>query len=225
MKYKLTIGISLLLILLYSGCDPDLFKTEDEIEPPSVSDIYSDHPSFQVYVGDTAYFWVVASDPGGEALSYNWNKSAGNFLTPPDADSVLWRAPVQGGTATIQVNVSNSEKTSDRSKDVNVLSLEKPSVNIIIPAVQSYLVQYEQVEIKAEAFHDNGISYAAFFVNDSLLGLVDGNQSNQYEFIWERADPAGVTEIKVAAYANITGAIGADSITVQIEGVVLGKMR
>ena len=134
-----------------------------------------------------------------------------------------WRAHVKGDDYVIQVTVSNQDKSVNRSKTVTVISLDKPVVNIIYPKEQDYLVQFDTVVLEAEAFHDNGISTVELFINDSSITEVDGKSSNKYEFNWVVNTAAGEAEIKVAAKARVTSASNADSLTVNIEGVIPGK--
>jgi hypothetical protein len=212
----------ILLITLFS-CDPKLFESEEEPAAPEVSEIQTTMPNSRILAGDSARFWVNASNPGEGSLSYDWNKSAGIFLTPPDQDTVKWRAPFSGGNETIEVRVSNNDKTTSKNKQIEVVSLDIPVVIILFPKEDSYLVQYETVNLEAEAYHDNGISHVEFFVNDSSLGIIDGNQSNRYSVSWKNDAPAGRAEIKVTAVARSAGTVGSDRVGVNIEGVIPGK--
>jgi hypothetical protein len=208
---------------LLLACDAKLFDSEEEPPAPEVSEIFTSLSNSQILVGDTALFWVTASNPGEGGLSYDWNKSAGDFLSAPDQDTITWRAPFQGGNYTIEVNVANNEKTVKKTKFIEVVSLEIPIVNIIYPKDNAYLVQYETIEIEVEAFHDNGISHVEFFVNDSSLGIMDGNTSHSYTTAWLNKAPAGMAEIKATAVAVSAATEGFDSVIVNIEGVIPGK--
>lgn len=217
------IFIMIVITVIFIACDPDLFKTEDEVAAPEVSDIMTDLSNSRLNAGETAGFWVHASNPDGGNLSYNWNSSCGSFLTVPDVDTVQWRAPYSGGTCTISISVSNQEKTTSRSRIIEVVSLDTPSVSITSPAPNSYLVQYNPVELQAEAFHDNGIAYVEFFINDHSIGIVDGHENIHYQINWDGNAPAGSLEVKVNARANITSIMGSDSIIVMVEGIIIGK--
>ena len=103
----------ILLIILLS-CDAKLFETEEEPPAPEVSEIFTSLS--EIFAGDSVKFWVNASNPGEGSLSYDWNKSAGEFLSAPDQDTVMWRAPFKGGNHTIEVNVANKDKTVKKSK-------------------------------------------------------------------------------------------------------------
>ena len=215
---RLTFFILLILLL---GCDAKLFETEEEPPAPEVSEIFTSLS--EIFAGDSVKFWVNASNPGEGSLSYDWNKSAGEFLSPPDQDTIKWRAPFKGGDQSIEVNVSNNDKTVTKSKLIEVISLNIPVVNIVNPKENAYLVQYETTEIKVEAFHDNGISYVEFFINDSSLGIIDGNTANSYTKSWLNLAPAGSAEIKVTAVARSAATESFDLVVVNIEGVIPGK--
>jgi hypothetical protein len=104
-----------------------------------------------------------------------------------------------------------------------VISLANPVVSILSPGSGAYLVQFESIEIKAEAFHDNRIAEVDFFINENLISTIGGHTSNIYVINWTNTEPAGAAEIKVRATANQTGTTGMDSVNVIIEGVVPGK--
>ena len=220
---KLTRLLLFFLLMTLLACDAKLFETEEEPPAPEVSEIFSTLSNLKIHVGDSAKFWIKASNPGEGGLSYDWDKSAGVFLSAPDQDTIMWRAPFQGGTDTIEVSVSNNDKTVRRIKPFEVVSLDIPVVNIVYPRENAYLVQYEAIELEAEAFHDNGISHVEFFVNDSSLGILDGNTSNLYIKSWLNQAPAGSAEIKVTAVARSAATEGSDKVVVNIEGVIPGK--
>jgi hypothetical protein len=213
----------LVFCALYLACDAKLFETEEEPPAPEVSKIFTSLSSPQIFAGDSAKFWIEASNPGEGSLTYDWNKSAGEFLSAPDQDTIKWRAPFQGGNQTIEVNVSNNDKTVTKNIPIEVISLNIPIVNILNPKENAYLVQHETTEIKVEAFHDNGISHVEFFINDSSLGIIDGNTSNSYTKSWLNQAPAGRAEIKVAAVARSAATESFDKVVVNIEGVIPGK--
>jgi len=221
---KLTRLLLFFLLMTLLACDAKLFETEEEPPAPEVSKIFTSLPSSQIFAGDSAKFWVEASNPGEGGLSYDWDKSAGVFLSAPDQDTVMWRAPFQGNPQTIiEVNVANNNKSVTKSRPIEVVSLDIPVVNIVYPRELAYLIQYETVDLEAEAYHDNGISHVEFFVNDSSLGILDGNTSNLYIKSWLNQAPAGSAEIKVTAVARSAATEGSDKVVVNIEGVIPGK--
>lgn len=222
MKRLISLWIFMIFLFLIA-CDPKLFEPKDDVPAPEVSKIYTSLASSQIFAGDSAEFWVEASNPGEGSLTYKWNVTEGYFLSPWDSAKVLWRAPFQGGTARVEIKVSNSEKTTQVSKDIVVVSLDTPVVNVLSPINGDYLVQYEEVDIEVEAFHDNGISLVEFYVNDESIGILNTMENNIYKISWLNEAPAGTAEIKAAAVAKISGTVGVDSIMVNIEGVIPGK--
>jgi hypothetical protein len=220
---KILVRAILICCTIILSCDPKLFETEEEPPAPEVSEINTSLSNSRILAGDSAKFWVNASNPGEGSLVYDWNKSAGDFLSAPDQDTVHWRAPFRGGTETLEIRVSNNDKTVTKNKNIEVVSLNIPVVNILYPKENSYLVQYETIDLDAEAFHDNGISYVEFFVNDSSLGIIDGNATNLYKVSWYNNAPAGSAEIRVSAVARSAATVGLDKVTVNIEGVIPGK--
>lgn len=220
---KLTSFLIFVLFMVFLACDAKLFETEEDPPAPEVSPIRTSLADWQILAGDSAEFWVEASNPGSGNLRYDWNKSVGEFLSAPDKDSIKWRASFRGGDVTIEVKVSNDDKSTTRNKEFIVVSLDTPAVNILSPKKEAYLVQYETIEIEAEAFHDNGVSYVEFFVNDKSIKILDGELSTQYKIFWLNEAPAGSAEIKVTAVAREAETRGVDSISVNIEGVIPGK--
>lgn len=61
-----------------------------------------------------ATFSCTASDPDGDALSYNWTCSSGS-LQSTTGSAVVWAAPETSGVATITVVVRDSSSASDTS--------------------------------------------------------------------------------------------------------------
>ncbi|MEE9117791.1 MAG: Ig-like domain-containing protein, partial [Calditrichia bacterium] len=200
-----------------------LFETEEDPPAPEVSEIFTSLSNSRILAGDSTEFWVEASNPGSGSLHYDWNATDGYFLSPWDTEHIKWRAPFQGGIETIEIRVSNDDETIHKSKDITVVSLDTPVVNILSPKNDAYLVQFETIELVAEAFHDNQISVVEFFVNDKSIEILGREESNQYKVSWLNEALAGNAEIKVTAVASITGIMGIDSITVNIEGVIPGK--
>ncbi|MGA1872891.1 MAG: metallophosphoesterase [Thermoplasmatota archaeon] len=66
---------------------------------------------------------VIASDPEGDPLEYIYQVASGEIIG--DGSEVVWKAPVESGTFTIGVVVSDGEHESERYKlDVEVLENE-----------------------------------------------------------------------------------------------------
>ncbi len=206
-----------------TACDADLFKTKDEAQEPNVSDIESTAPDFTLSVGDTARFWITASDPDGRAITYKWEKTGGEFVTTFDGPEVTWRAPLKGGDYSISIRVANDEKQVTRSKIVRIISSEKPVVRILKPVKNEYLVQYETYDIQVEVFHDNGISVAKLYVNDRFIGNLNEKSENIFEYQWQVDASSGIAQLMVLAEARSVGTLNEDSTSINIEGVIPGK--
>ena len=210
------------LIMLTAACDKELFNLNKEAKEPESGDIQTDPGGFQLNAGDTASFWVNATDPDGKSLTYKWTKQDGIFLTTSDQDQVTWRAPYRGGTYRISVTISNAEKSISRSKDILVNSYIKPTVRILKPHDNAFLVQYQTQLVEVEAFHDNGIASVALYIGDDFAGYMDASGESRYQMNWYVDNLAGDIRIRTIALAN-TNVTSTDSIVVQIEGVIPGK--
>jgi len=220
---KLIEMLGIISLLFIAACDADLFKTEDEANEPTVSEIESTAADFTLNVADTAKFWINASDPDEKSLSYQWGTNGGHFVSTNDGPEVTWRAPFQGGDYSINVEVSNGDKEVSRSKIVRVISSEKPVVRIVKPVRNEYLVQYETFDIQVEAFHDNGISVVKLFVNEIFVDNLADRGENIFDYDWIVDASAGIASIRVMAQARAIGTQNEDSTVVRIEGVIPGK--
>jgi hypothetical protein len=207
--------------MLWLACDAELFKQK---QAPQIVSITSDK-GFIVNPGDTVTLTVEANNPEDGDLSYSWEGgSQGVYLSGRNGISVVWRAPFSGGTYSIRVVVSNEDKSSDQSVNIVVRSLSAPFVRIDDPKRNAYLVQYDQTEITALADHENGIFRVRLIINDTLEFPQNAQvQGDIYTFEWDTNIPFGPAELKIVAEANITGAVGSDSVLVNIEGIVPGK--
>jgi hypothetical protein len=222
MMNKIKYFIIILSILLI-GCFQD--PGDDDIDAPEVSIVYSSSDDLEINQGDTVSFWVDATDPQEEDLTYHWTASGGTIITPANKDSMSWRSPNSGGTYTIRVEVSNSTKTTTRSINIEVLSEEIPYVKIISPLANATLTQFYNENIEVECGHDNGIHEVRFFINDSLYEALAGvttGGTNLYVYSWYIDVPAGTAEIRVEAESANPAAprVGIDGITVNIGGIV-----
>lgn len=214
------IYLILLIALLFISCDADkLFRKAPVIEEINVN------PD-RVNPFDTVYAEVKATNPEEGSLSYHWSVSPdrGLFLDPIDGIATRWIAPTNGGDYIFQVEVSNSYKSAERTKSVKVVETGVPFVQILIPENDDYFVQLSEIEIQAEAFHNNGIDKVQLYVEDSLIIEKSGSSSNEYSFIFTPDTTLlGKTEIKIEAIANFVPTVGVDSIIVNIEGILPGK--
>ncbi len=220
MKYKfiLTLIISLALI----SCDPEeLFRNAPVIEEINV------HPD-RVNPFDTVYAEVHATNPEEGALSYRWSVSPniGPFVDPIDGASTKWIAPTIGGDYYFKVEVLNAYKSAEGTESVKVIEAGEPIVKILAPKDGDYIVQSSEMEITAEAFHNNGINRVQLYVNDLLILEESGSSTNKYDFYFTPDTTfLGKTEIKIEAIANFVLTVGADSIMVNIVGILPGEQN
>ena len=168
---------------------------------------------------------MTATNPQEGALTYEWNVSGGEYVGTRQNEQMTWRAPIEGNTYTIRVTVSNTEESTIRSREVIVPSRQRPFVEITSPHENDYIVQNSTIKVNTFASSENGISLIEFYVNDSLQAQQSGNSSNTYSFDWAVQEEAGPAELKIIAFARVTNMDGRDSIMVNIEGVIPGKLN
>jgi hypothetical protein len=87
---------------------------------------------------------VVASDPEGDGLSYEWIAPSGSFNTT-HSDTVIWTAPEEEGIFSITLRVDDSVNVSTGSIDIGV--------GVYVPAVQPYYVGAAQCSGCHSAVH------------------------------------------------------------------------
>jgi len=211
--------IGSVFVIMMLGCSSDLFETK---KPPEINRLEAS--SYEVNPGDTVRV-TVEIENSDETLNYQWLKDGGTFIPPEDRSYIDWIAPAEGGSYHIAVTVSNEEKSSDKEITITVRSLENPLTEIISPKKGEFVVQYNDIVINASAQHDNGIQQVRLYINDILRNNLGGHSSEFYQFTYRlsEAEPSGDLEIKVIATANVTGSEGRDSVTVIVEGIILGK--
>lgn len=172
---------------------------------------------------DTVYAQVRATNPEEGSLSYQWSvsPSRGLFLDPLDGSAVRWLAPTVGGDYTFKVVIKNSYKSAEQTGTVKVIEPTAPLVRITYPQDEDYFIQLSEIAIKADALHNNGINKVQLYVNDNFLNEQSGSPTNKYEFSFTPDSTyLGLTEIKIQAIANFSLTVGADSVTVNIEGIL-----
>ena len=210
-------GFLIGLYLSLLACDPEaIFRNAPVIDLIDIS------PN-RVNPYDTVYATVNATNPEEGSLTFQWSVSPerGPFLDPVDSRSVRWIAPTSGGDYVFKVVVSNSYKSTDRTGTVRVIEGGDPLVRIVFPQEDDYFIQMQEIEIIADAVHNNGIHKVQLFVGDMFISEQSGLSSNSYQFTFTPdSSYLGLTEIKVSAIANFTLTQGADSIEVMIEGIV-----
>jgi hypothetical protein len=210
--------IVLIVLITVIGCSSDLFEINRA--PEIVSMNFS---AYEVDPGDTVQIILDIKDTD-EVLHYSWSANGGSFIPPTDRSEVEWKAPLEGGQYRITVKVSNDKKSTTKHQNVTVRSYTKPLVEILAPQNGEYLVQYSDVVVQAFAQHNNGIHHLNFFIDDTLKQTINGHViSSEYEFVYPLSVSPGEKEMKIEAFANITEAVGRDSIQITIEGILLGK--
>ncbi len=215
-SFILTICVLVFLTIL--GCSSDIFEIvkSPEIESMTLS-------AYEVDPGDSVRITLKVKNTDS-VLHYNWSANGGDFIPPTDQAEVFWKAPREGGQYRITVKVSNEKKSTTKSQNVTVRSYTEPIVEILVPQNGDYLIQYSEIKIQVFAQHNNGINHLNFFIDDTLKTTVNGHIiSSEYEFPYQCSESPGEKEMKIEAFANITGTVGRDSIQVVIEGIVMGK--
>jgi hypothetical protein len=201
----------------FSGCNSDLFKSN---EAPEITALQLD--SYEVNPADTVTATVTVKDDD-QNLTYEWTTDNGQFIPPTGGSQIKWKAPATGGSCRITVKVSNDEKSSSKSQTVTVRSLADPSVEILAPTEGGFWVQHSVLTVNAHARHENGIARVELYLNNHLKTTASGHSSSDYTLASPLDEPSGQATVKVLAVANVTNRVGADSVQIVIEGVVLGK--
>ncbi len=213
-------GMLLVVILgtVLLHCNADLFKPKPA---PVIEQLRTINDVYQFNPQDTVTIVVIASDPDGGVLRYEWSASGGQLLLPVNRDTVRWVAPVVGGTYSIEVNVSNqNDKSTTDEISIEVLSRANPTVKILSPSDGAFIVQFSDMTISASAFHVNGLQSVTLFINDSLVSTQPPHAgSNIYDFPYRVNLPAGSNGIRIEALSTV-GSLGQDSARVNVEGIV-----
>lgn len=225
---RILLLLLMLTIVILFACNPEeIFKTK---KAPEAGSIQSDATNFIVNPTDIVKFWIAASNPEEGQLNYEWTikdtdgDHAGVFIGSTKTDTILWKAPIEGGVYEVKVKISNNDKSITRSEQIRVVTLVAPLVTILNPKDAEYIVQYQNTRVQAEVIHPLGIYQTELIVNDTIhVAITSGNGTDVYEFNWQADVPSGKAEVKIIAEANVTGAIGTDSILVNIEGIIPGK--
>ena len=181
---------------------------------------------------DTVTASISATNPRPGPLSYTWSKTGGHWVNGIfDDDTVKWIAPLSGGNYTLTVVVSNGLSSAQTSRQVNVVSSTAPIVHITDPSNNSYFYLGDDINVNAEAYHENGISLVRLIAvtptgSDSLIQTLGSRVDGKYHFVGLKAykDLVGDATLKVEAIAaNQLQTKGSDQITVKILGIHIGK--
>jgi len=205
------------MLFLSMGCNSDLFKSD---KAPEITALVLDR--YEVNPADTVTATVTVKD-GGQGMTYEWTASSGQFIPPTDGGQIKWKAPATGGSYRITVKVTDDGESASKSQTVTVRSLTDPSVEILVPAEDSYWVQHSALAVNAKASHENGISRVELYVNNRLKTTAGGHASSEYNLSGLLDELSGPAIVTVKAVANVTNRAGADSVRIFIEGLVPGK--
>lgn len=219
---KKFILLTLAGILLIS-CDAEkLFK-----KAPVIEELIITPEKAIVHPGDTVFAEVKATNPEEGELTYHWTISPegeGFILDPVDRAAIRWLAANTAGDYTFKIKVSNSYKSAEQSKIVKVRETSVPVVRIVKPKAGDYLVATIETEVEVRASHNNGIAQVHFYVNDVFQESVTGSSENSYFFgFTPDSGMVGKAELKAVAKAISVATPGADSIEVNVEGILPGK--
>lgn len=217
--YQFLLIMMLWTLLLGPGCSTDIFDPPRE---PVLDRLIAS--AYEVDPGDTVTVYVQVLEPNGDVLKYEWSANQGNLIQPTDLDTVRWVAPAQGGTTSIRVKVLNEhDKSAESSVSITIRSYTKPFVQIQSPKDGDFVIQNSDVDIRVHATHQNGISRLELWVAGVQVETRAGNHSNNTTFTHHITEPAGSVLISVLAVANTTQAVGSDSLTINVQGIILGK--
>ncbi len=123
MNRKIFVFIVLILMAaLVVSCG--LEKIIAGVEGPLLSNITL--TSYTVDPGDTVRASIEVEEANGEELSYSWSANGGTVIPPVDRGFVDWKVPIESGTYTITVEVTNEHETSTKSENVIVRDLPEP---------------------------------------------------------------------------------------------------
>jgi len=221
MKFRAPFIAFLLIILALMAACNKLDKLINGVAP-QIDRI--DLSSYEVDPGDTLTATVIIAE-GDEPMTFQWSCSAGQFLPPVDGEQVRWKAPVTGGAYIIKVGVENDIDKDKAEQELTVRSYTNPAVSITSITTGEYFTQYEVLNITATAIHDNGIRTVKLYLNNGLYSTHDGHSQNRYTFNDVQLETAGSVEIRIVAEARTTSSIGSDTVTIQVEGIILGKKQ
>ncbi len=86
---RLTGALVALALTIWFGCGKDDAPTDPQNNPPVITSMTADPDTF--YMGSSTTITVIANDPDGDALNYNWETHGLDLL------------PISGGSNTIEL--------------------------------------------------------------------------------------------------------------------------
>lgn len=209
------IGIAVLsLSLLVCGVVDKLGNRD-----PIIKSIAADPP--EIGIQDTTTLTVVAEDPDGDQLAYNWDSSGQGRFISNLGSRVKWIAPAYSGRFPLRVKVTdeNNGKAS-ALVTVDVRSDERPIVTITRPVDNELIIGLGFYPIQVSVNYNWSIDRVDFFMgHDSLLF---SDRTVPYEFAqWNVTALSGPVLLVARAFvAGKPALYGEDSVHVNIEGTV-----
>lgn len=100
-----------LAVTMFFGCG-DTFNDPPEIEEIAIN-------KTEIEPGDAVAINVIASDPDGDKLTYEYEFSAGEIVG--SSSIVTWIAPDEPGIQFIKVTVSDGDKWDQESIEIEVI--------------------------------------------------------------------------------------------------------
>lgn len=190
-----------------------------ENRAPMIKSITVDPP--EIGIQDTTTASVVAEDPDGDELSYNWECSGvGQFISNLGS-TVKWIAPAYSGRFPLRVKVTdeNNGKASALVM-VDVRSDEGPVVIFTRPVENEVIIGLGFYTIQVRVTYEWPIDRVEVWMGADSLLFTD--RTWPYEFTqWNVTTLSGPILLIAKAYvAGKPWLYGVDSVHVQIEGTV-----
>jgi hypothetical protein len=184
-----------------------------------------------VVVGDTTHVIVEARDLNGEDLDYVWSVAAGNGALEGQVDTAVavWRAPVNAGTYTVSIRVTNeSGKNRTATVDIQAVLSNIPIVTILSPVNGQFIPSNQGIVlVQSQITAALGVDSVKCFVGSVEIDPknVTGT-SVSVNFQWDVTNFTGSQLITVRAWShqNTTVITGESSVQVSVEPVV-GKTK
>jgi hypothetical protein len=184
-----------------------------------------------VVVGDTTHVIVEARDLNGEDLDYVWSVASGNgeIETGADQPIAVFRAPVNAGTYTVSIRVTNeSGKNRTATVDIQAVLSNIPIVTISSPVNGQFIPSNQGIVlVQSQITAALGVDSVKCFVGSVEIDPknVTGT-SVSVNFQWDVTNFTGSQLITVRAWShqNTTVITGESSVQVSVEPVV-GKTK
>jgi hypothetical protein len=78
---KFLAPLILIIAVFWSGCGKDDKATDPQNRPPTITSLTAEPDTF--HVNESTIITVIASDPDGDALNYNWEAHGEDLLPMP----------------------------------------------------------------------------------------------------------------------------------------------